>query len=221
MSEQLYIRLGPTIRGPYSPLDLHELARRGNFSKAHEVSTDRKKWASAASRPDLFPAPRKIPPVDVRKADRADSEISDPSPRSGQVNSATEQAYSPAATDAAIQLKGNSLPARDVSAQAVLVAVTGPAGFVLLLIATAMIVMRLRSSTFIASQNIGLIILLSIDFVLGCAAATLGYFAIRRFQHHAGTLRERNLIVIGLSCGCTILILNVLYSVVLMISALG
>jgi hypothetical protein len=220
LSDQLYIRLGLTVRGPYSLADLHELAGRGTFSKAHEVSTDRKSWTSAASRPELFPVARRQQSVDARKTSTTESEISDRT--SGpQYSHATHEHASASMTDTATRQTRSAVAARELSAQAVLVAVAGPVGFFLLLACTAMIVMRLRSSNFIASQNIGLIILLSIDFVLGCVAATLGYFAIRRFQQHAGTVRERNLIVIGLSCGCTILILNVLYSVVLLISALG
>ena len=84
-----------------------------------------------------------------------------------------------------------------------------------------MIVLRLRLSPFKPSENIGLIILLCMDIVFGGVAIGLGYFAIRLFHEHAGVIRERNLIVIGLSCGYTILILCLLYFVVLLISAFG
>ena len=84
-----------------------------------------------------------------------------------------------------------------------------------------MIVLRLRSSSFRPAENIGLMILLCIDIVFGGVAVTLGSFAIRLFHQHSGTIRERNLIVIGLSCGYTILILCILYSIVLLISAVG
>ena len=121
-------------------------------------------------------------------------------------------------TDEALQLTAGAVAAPNLSRQAVWVAITGPVGFILLLVCTAMIVMRLRSSSFRPAENIGLMILLCIDLVIGGVAVALGSLAIRLFHQHAGAIRERNLIVIGLSCGYTILILCILYSVVLLIA---
>lgn len=123
--------------------------------------------------------------------------------------------------DEVSRLIGGAVAAPNLSRQAIWVALTGPVGFILLLVCTAMIVMQLRSSPFTPAENIGLMILLCIDIVIGGVAVALGSFAIRLFHQHSGAIRERNLIVIGLSCGYTILILCFLYSVVLLISAVG
>jgi hypothetical protein len=63
-------------------------------------------------------------------------------------------------------------------------------------------------------------ILLPITFLLGIAALTLGHLSIRNFRRQPGTLKERNLIVVGLSCGYTLLILTLMYSLVLLVSSL-
>ena len=235
MTDQLYTRLSGKVRGPYSLTELHELASRGSFSKAHEVSVDRKSWTSASSRSDLFPVARK-PQSGGRKtqtnetegtasggnANPADSKIRGQSPVPPDSPARPEHNSSSVDSGSNIRPTDVGVPAPAVSAHAVGVAVVGPVGFILLLVCTAMIVIRLRSSpSFMASQNVGLMTLLGVDFVLGCVAVTLGGFAIRLFQQRSGIVRERNLIVIGLSCGCTILILCLLYSVVLLISALG
>lgn len=110
---------------------------------------------------------------------------------------------------------------RELSRLAIWTAVVGPAGFIVLMVCTAMVVMRLRASAFAPGENIGLIVLLSCDAILGGVAVMLGHLAIRKFVSSAGTIKERNLIVVGLSCGYTILILCVLYTVVLLISALS
>ena len=98
--------------------------------------------------------------------------------------------------------------------------VTGPLGFALLLLCTILVVLTLRTSKFAPSQNIGLMILLPITFLLGIAALTLGHLSIRNFRLQPGSLKERNLIVVGLSCGYTIIILSVMYSLVLLVSSL-
>jgi hypothetical protein len=231
LTDPLYIRLGLTVRGPYTPSDLLELALRGSFSKSHEVSADKKSWTSASNHPELFPVARhhqsvkgkkqnadttdgerdsKVPPVDSETSERLQA----PPPASQTPDLASSQMT----VDEASRLTGSTVPVRDLSKQTVGVAITGPVGFVLLLVCTAMIVMRLRSSPFRPSENIGLMILLCIDIVIGGVAVALGSFAIRLFHQHAGAVRERNLIVIGLSCGYTILILCILYSVVLLIA---
>ncbi len=233
MTDPLYIRLGLTVRGPYSLSDLHELAVRGSFSKSHEVSADKKSWTSASNHPELFPVARRqsvdgkkqnAETTDAGKSSKArpvDAETPERSQVQPRAHATPDRASSQMTTDETLQLTGNLVPAPSLSKQAVWVAITGPIGFILLLVCTAMIVLRLRSSSFKPSENIGLMILLCIDIMLGGVAVALGSFAIRLFHQHAGVIRERNLIVIGLSCGYTILILCILYSVVLLISAVG
>ncbi len=232
MTDPLYIRLGLTVRGPYSLSDLHELAVRGSFSKSHEVSADKKSWTSASNHPELFPVPRRqsadgkqqnAETTDAGKGSTArpvDAETLERSQVQPRAHTAPDRT-SQMTADEALRLTGSSGPAPNLSKQAVWVAITGPVGFMLLLVCTAMIVLSLRSSPFRPAGNIGLMILLSIDLVLGGVAVALGSFAIRLFHQHSGAIRERNLIVIGLSCGYTILILCILYSVVLLISAVG
>ena len=232
MTDPLYIRLGLTVRGPYSLSDLHELAVRGSFSKSHEVSADKKSWTSASNHPELFPVARRqsadgkkqnAETTDAGKGSKArpvDAETPERSQVQPRAHTAPDRT-SQMTADEALRLTGSSGPAPNLSKQAVWVAITGPVGFMLLLVCTAMIVLRLRSSSFRPAENIGLMILLCIDLVIAGVAVTLGSLAIRLFHQHAGAIRERNLIVIGLSCGYTILILCILYSVVLLISAVG
>lgn len=229
MTDPLYIRLGLTVRGPYSLSDLHELAVRGSFSKSHEVSADKKSWTSASNHPELFPVARRqsadgkkqnAQTTDAGKGSKArpvDAETPERSQVQPRAHTAPDRT-SQMTADEALRLTGSSDPAPNLSKQAVWVAITGPVGFILLLVCTAMVVLRLRSSSFRPAENIGLMILLCIDLVIGGVAVALGSLAIRLFHQHAGAIRERNLIVIGLSCGYTILILCILYAVVLLIA---
>lgn len=56
MSEQFFIRHGGREQGPFSVEKLHEMFRRGRFSRAYQVSTDRQSWQRAGELPELFPA---------------------------------------------------------------------------------------------------------------------------------------------------------------------
>ena len=231
MTNPLYIRLGLTVRGPYSLSDLHELAGRGSFSQSHEVSSDKKTWTSASGHPELFPAVRRpqLPDRNKRHADSADGGIkSNLTPGEATPVSSDERQVAVSSQRRSGQIADDEVPAsavaelvRPFSQRALWAVVVGPVGFILLLVCTAMIVIRLRLSPFAPAENIGLMVVLGFDLVLGVVSVTLGHLAISQFQVHAGTIRERNLIVIGLSCGYTILILSVLFAVVLLISALG
>ncbi len=225
MSDSYYIRLGLTVRGPYSRSDLHELAARGGFSKAHEVSSDKKSWSSAASFPDLFPGTRR--PAAEKSSARADNEFTETdlsdtaeNSRSDRLGGRPPQPDQRTGSVLSPQVAGSSMTYRPMSPLSVWAMVTGPLGFVLLLTCTVLVVLTLRTSKFAPSQNIVLMILLPITFLLGTAALSLGHLAIRRYQLVPGSLKERNLIVIGLSCGYTIVILSVMYSLVLLVSSL-
>ena len=54
MGAQYYIRVRGRKVGPLSVEKLHSLARRGRFGRHYEVSTDGKRWESAANFPELF-----------------------------------------------------------------------------------------------------------------------------------------------------------------------
>ncbi len=60
MSQQYYIRIRGTVRGPFSPDKLKELARRGQFSRVYHVSTDGVNWEPAANHPELLPEARDV-----------------------------------------------------------------------------------------------------------------------------------------------------------------
>ena len=225
MSDSYYIRLGLTVRGPYSRSDLHELAARGGFSKAHEVSPDKKTWSSAAGFPELFPASRRPGP----DKSSAPSENGDAvmvaqddhgSSLNERANRRQEQTDSHAITGARSRPSEASAVARPMSPLTIWAMVTGPLGFALLLFCTILVVLALRTSKFAPGQNVGLMILLPLTMLLGIAALTLGHLSIRKFRALAGSLKERNLIVVGLSCGYTIVILSVMYSLVLLVSSL-
>ncbi len=55
MNREFYIRHGGRTQGPYSIEKLHELARRGRFSRADQVSSDRLTWQRASELAELFP----------------------------------------------------------------------------------------------------------------------------------------------------------------------
>ncbi len=55
MSEQYHIRLKGQVQGPFSVEELHDLAKRGRFSRLHQVSTDGVAWERATKHPQLFP----------------------------------------------------------------------------------------------------------------------------------------------------------------------
>ncbi len=66
MSEQLFIRLRGRIQGPFTSDQLQSLAKRGQFSRTHEVSVDGVQWSRASNRPELFPAAVvDLPPVEL------------------------------------------------------------------------------------------------------------------------------------------------------------
>lgn len=54
MQSQLYIRVRGRIAGPFDEATLKSLARRGQFSKIHEVSQDAVSWVCASVYPQLF-----------------------------------------------------------------------------------------------------------------------------------------------------------------------
>lgn len=70
MSDQLFIRLRGRIQGPFTAEQLQSFAKRGQFSRTHEISADGVTWSRAANRSDLFPTvqaePRPLvtPPTD-------------------------------------------------------------------------------------------------------------------------------------------------------------
>ncbi len=233
MSDPHYIRLGLTVRGPYSLSDLHELANRGGFSKSHEVSTDKKSWTSASCRPELFPQVRRPPSLDRNKrtpepvdpgTDDGVSSVQEPVEpvRRHHPQTEADEAAGKIPVDQASSLTaGASVAVRPLATQTLWTVILGPMGFILLLVCTARIVLTLRKAAFVPASNIGLVIMLGTDLLIGAGAVALGHLAINQFQKQPGIVRERNLIVIGLSCGYTILILSLLFAVVLLISALG
>ncbi|MFK7820031.1 MAG: ATPase, T2SS/T4P/T4SS family, partial [Planctomycetaceae bacterium] len=55
MASRYYIRFRGRKLGPLTVDRLHSLAKRGRFARHYEVSTDGKRWSSAAEYPELFP----------------------------------------------------------------------------------------------------------------------------------------------------------------------
>ena len=73
MSEQYFIRLRGRVQGPFDAERLRQLARRGQFSRLHEVSTDGQQWISGKDRPELFAVAAEAP-VPVATAQRASAQ---------------------------------------------------------------------------------------------------------------------------------------------------
>jgi hypothetical protein len=57
VNEQYFIRVRGRVQGPFDADKLRQLARRGQFSRLHEISTDSQQWSPAKNYPDLFAAP--------------------------------------------------------------------------------------------------------------------------------------------------------------------
>lgn len=58
MSERYFIRIRGEVQGPFDDDRLQTLARRGRFSRSHEVSIDGgSTWSRATEFPELFPLP--------------------------------------------------------------------------------------------------------------------------------------------------------------------
>ena len=233
MNDSHYIRLGLTVRGPYSVSELHELGRRGGFSKAHDVSVDKKSWTSASDRPELFPEARRAAILDrglrpdgsTGRSESAGSKSEESNANAGPSNQAHSSATPQESRDisagdgSSSRTDDQTSPVLKLSGKVIATVVAGSAGFVLLMVCTAIVVTRIRASPFVPSANIGLIALLLSDVVSGTIALIIGHLAVKEFHSKSGTVKERNLIVIGLSCGYSILILCVLYVIVLVISA--
>jgi GYF domain 2 len=54
MDSQLFIRVRGRVLGPYDQEKLQSLARRGQLSRMHELSTDGASWVRASNFPELF-----------------------------------------------------------------------------------------------------------------------------------------------------------------------
>lgn len=105
------------------------------------------------------------------------------------------------------------------SGYAVLTAVCGGVGYVLMLVCTVMLVVRMRSAPLVLSNHVGVISMTAAALVLGIATVVLGHLAIGFFKRRSGTSGERGLIVFGLSCGYTSVIVTVILGIGASISA--
>jgi hypothetical protein len=54
VENQLYIRMRGRVLGPYDQEKLRSLARHGQLSRMHELSTDATNWVQASTYPELF-----------------------------------------------------------------------------------------------------------------------------------------------------------------------
>ena len=70
MSDQFYVRIRGRVQGPYDADKLRSLVRRGQLSRMHEVSVDKKTWKQAADFPDLFTSPEVAVAATVSEPDR-------------------------------------------------------------------------------------------------------------------------------------------------------
>lgn len=57
VQQQYYIRVRGAVTGPFDVERLKTLAKRGQFSRSYEVSTDGVAWSRASNHPELFPPP--------------------------------------------------------------------------------------------------------------------------------------------------------------------
>lgn len=61
VGQQYFIRIQGKILGPFSLDRLKSLALRGQFARAHEVSSNRQSWSSASTLEEIFPATTPTP----------------------------------------------------------------------------------------------------------------------------------------------------------------
>lgn len=107
----------------------------------------------------------------------------------------------------------------ELSGTAISAAVCGSLAYALLLVCTVMLVLRMRAAPIVFSDNTGVLSMTLGDLLLGGVTVLLGHLAIRNFKRRPGKPTERGLIVFGLSCGYTSLIVSVILVIGTAISA--
>lgn len=65
MNGQFFIRIRGKVQGPFDAERLRQLARRGQFSRLHEVSADGQSWRAAKDYPEIFAVVASPEPVAV------------------------------------------------------------------------------------------------------------------------------------------------------------
>lgn len=77
-----YIRVRGRVQGPYDLEQLKKLRQRGQFSRAHEVSSDQTTWQSASILDAVFAAPKRVAPAKIEPvAEGVDVEEPMPTPK--------------------------------------------------------------------------------------------------------------------------------------------
>ena len=69
VEETLYIRVRGKVQGPFTLEEIRAMVRRGQFSRLHEVSSDRTHWTRGSNRPDLFPTASKLSAAEALAAE--------------------------------------------------------------------------------------------------------------------------------------------------------
>ena len=111
LTREYYIRIRGTVRGPFPPDKLKELARRGQFSRVYHVSADGVNWEPAAKHPELLPEAKA---VKIRKQ-AAQSELANSAYELAEFDEPA--ATSPAGEERVATSGGRREPAVDVSWQ--------------------------------------------------------------------------------------------------------
>ncbi len=251
MGDQFYIRLAGRVRGPFTVDGLKEQIRRGVFSAhISEVSEDRTNWMRASQIPSLNellrPSTTAPPASPVDNQDVAEPEsVLWHYTRHGAKVAATvsteqldllirqgtiglneriwnetlpdwvEVSQSEFARDAQGTL-GHPLSTLTVSSAAL-----GVIGYSVLMYCSVMLVLEMRRSHFAASENVTVLVIMAIDFLIGVSAVVFGHLAINHFRSSNGNQKEHSWIVLGLSGGYAILIVTALLGIAASVSAAG
>jgi hypothetical protein len=251
MGDQFYIRLAGRVRGPFTVDGLKEQIRRGVFSAhISEVSEDRTNWMRASQIPSLNellrPSTTAPPasPVDhqdvaepesvlwhytrhgAKVAATVSTEQLDLLIRQGTIGlneriwnetlpDWVEVSQSEFARDAQGTL-GHPLSTLTVSSAAL-----GVIGYSVLMYCSVMLVLEMRRSHFAASENVTVLVIMAIDFLIGVSAVVFGHLAINHFRSSNGNQKEHSWIVLGLSGGYAILIVTALLGIAASVSAAG
>lgn len=98
-------------------------------------------------------------------------------------------------------------------------ATLGVIGYSVLMYCTVMLVLEMRRRHFAASENVTVLVIMAIDFLIGISAVVFGHLAISHFRSSNGNQKEHSWIVIGLSGGYAILIVTALLGIAASMSA--